>query len=108
MSNKNNSKVNPENTAEDAVELPEIFVPPEALENVDLSLPVSFQDEIMAADVLDHISVYHKMEALRKAARHQGQHDKAEKYAAEAAFARNAAALIQHEYPLTPCIVPLC
>ena len=72
-----------------------------ALENIDDSLPKDYQDEMFAVEVLENLAAYHKSEAARRAARHQGEHDSATKLAKQAAVCRTAAALIQYEHPNT-------
>ena len=76
-------------------------IPIEALDNVDLSLPDEYEDEIFAAQLLNAVTNYHTTEAERKAMRHQGEHQKAETLAKQAAVYRSMAALIQHEHPNT-------
>lgn len=75
--------------------------PIEALEKLDDSLPKEYEDEILASELLDNLSVYHRSEKARKAARHQGDHKKAEELGKQAAICRTAAALIQYEHPGT-------
>jgi len=89
---------------EEKTEVPEVFVPPEALETVDEvlgTLPEEYKDEIFATDLLDFIGGYHKMVLQRKAARHQEDHKRAEELSKNVAFFRSCAALIQYEHPNT-------
>ena len=88
-------------SVEKVEEIPTPDILPEAIDTVDLSLPDAYEAEILAAEVLDHISNYRRLEASRRAARHQNQHDKATNFERDAAFSRNAAALIQYEHPST-------
>lgn len=76
-------------------------IPVEALDSVDLSLPDEYEDEIFAAQLLNAITNYHTTNTERKAMRHQGEHQKAETLAKQAAVYRSMAALIQHEHPST-------
>ena len=80
-------------------DIPEPDIPAAALENVDLGLPKEFLVEIMASKVLGDISTYHQVTVDLKAARHRGDHKAAEEFARAQAHSRNAAALIQFEYP---------
>ena len=82
----------------------EVDVPIEALEAVDLELPQEYSDEVFAQEVLDNVVGYHKSEAARKAARHQGEHDQAEQLNKQSQICKAAAALIQHEHPATKVI----
>ena len=69
------------------------------LEAVDLSLPDTFQEEAMGAELLEHITIYHRAMASNKAARHSGDQGKAEQMFRLASFSRLAAAIIQAEHP---------
>ena len=80
---------------------PDEDIPPKALEAVDLSLPADYENEILAMELLAHISNYRRMELARVSARNQGLHDKAEQLAKEAAYSRTIAAFIQYKYPET-------
>jgi hypothetical protein len=81
--------------------IPDDDVPIEALESVDLELPLEYEDELFAGELLENLAGYHKSELARRAARHQGDSASAEKLARQAAVCRTAAALIQHEHPAT-------
>ncbi len=76
-------------------------IPMEALEKVDLDLPVGWQDEIFASQLLDTITSYHAYQAQLRSARHQGDSGMIDKLSKQVAFCRNLAALIQHEHPST-------
>ena len=89
----------------DAVEdSPELDIPPEALDYVVDDLPSDYMDEIMAIEVLSHISNYHALSRIAKASRHGGDNAKATDTFKAAATERNAAALIQYEFPNTKII----
>ena len=74
-------------------------ISPEALAKADLSLPNEFQVDSMAAELVDHLANYHKAVAGRKAARSQGDHQRAEQLSKLAAYSRLAAAYIQEQFP---------
>lgn len=82
----------------------EVDVPIEALEDVDMELPKDFADEMFAEEVLSNVIAFHKTEAARKAAKHQGDHDRAELLNKQAQICKSAAALIQYEHPETKII----
>lgn len=86
---------------EDLVELNLDDIPVGALEDVDLSLPSEYQDEVFANQLLNAITQYHSAEAERRAFRHQGDHPKAENMGKMAAIYRSLAAVIQYEHPNT-------
>lgn len=86
--------------ANGTVEMEDDF-PVAALESVKLTLPAAFETEIFAAELLDNLAAYHKSAMGARAARHQGDHQTAERLARQAALCKTAAALIQHDYPET-------
>jgi len=86
---------------EDLIELNLDDIPIGALDNVDLSLPSEYEDEVFANSLLNAITQYHSCEAERRALRHQGEHVKAEQLGKQAAIYRSQAALIQYEHPNT-------
>ncbi len=94
----NNGK---EDEGKEEEELPEIFIPPEALDSVILDLPGEYLDEVFADELLSNITAFHRASAARKAARHQEDHKKAEELSKVIAYARSYVALIQHEHPNT-------
>ena len=76
----------------------------DALEGVDLSLPHSYETELLAGVLLTAVGNYRTVELQRRAARNASDHPQAEKLAKAAGAFRAEAAVIQHEYPDT---VPL-
>lgn len=74
-------------------------IPVEALEDVDLTLPLEFRLDIFAMELLEHLSSYQRLAVAVKAARHQENHPRAEEVSRQMAYSRMMAALIQHEYP---------
>ncbi len=69
------------------------------LGKVDLSLPETFDDDIMGSELLDHLSNFHKAKVGMKAARHSGDHPKAEQLGKLMSYSRLAAAIIQAQNP---------
>ena len=80
-------------------DMPVAEIPVEALESVDLDVPGAFLDEIMAAEMMGLLSEYHKTVNGASAARHVGDHQRAEALTKQEAFLRAAIARIQHFYP---------
>ena len=85
----------------DLEELTQEDIPVDALDNVDLSLPSEYEDEVFATQLLTAITQYHACETDRRSLRHQGEHQKAEAVGKQAAVYRSLAALIQYEHPNT-------
>ncbi len=83
----------------DKAEDEELDLDPAILKAADLGLPQEFKIEAMAEELLEHISSYHKAKAANQAARHSGDHVKAEQMYRLMAFSRLAAAIIQAENP---------
>lgn len=81
----------------DIVDSPDIS--PEALDKADLSLPDEFQLDSMAAELVEHLANYHKANAGRKAARAQGDGQKAEQMFKLMSYSRLAAAYIEQSFP---------
>ena len=75
-------------------------IDPAWLDAVDMDMPQEYLDELMASKLLQAVAGYHASETERKALRHQGEHQKAEQMAKQAATCRATAAIIQHEHPL--------
>ena len=73
-------------------------VSPAVLEKVDVRLPKDFQLEVMADELLAHLSNFHKATAAWKSARNQGDHAKAEQMFRLRSYCKLAAAIIQDEY----------
>ena len=69
------------------------------LERADLSLPPEFALDSMAAEMVEHLSAYHRPRVALKAARAQGDGQRADQLFKTMAFSRLAAALMQNEYP---------
>lgn len=74
-------------------------IPPDILETVDLSVPPETAEEYAAAEMTTYLQVYQNASIALKAARHQVQHDRADRLSKEMVFARMAIALIQQQYP---------
>ena len=74
-------------------------IDPTWLDAVDMAMPQEYLDELMAQKLLQAVAGYHASETERKALRHQGEHQKAEQMAKQAATCRATAAIIQHEHP---------
>ena len=66
---------------------------------VDLSVPAAPLEEFMAAELCGYLQQYHTSVLAQRAARHNAQHDKAEKFEREIVYCRTGVALIQHHYP---------
>ena len=77
----------------------ELGFDPKILETVDLKLSPSFELDIMAAELLEHLANYHKAKAAVKAARHQGDHARAEQMYKLMKFSKMAGAVIQSDFP---------
>ena len=71
----------------------------QALERVDLSLPQEYELEAMANEMLSHLAAYATASAAGRAARHLGDHRRAEELGRQAAFNRAAVAVMQYRYP---------
>ena len=69
------------------------------LAKADLTLPAEFEMDSMAAEMVEHLSSYHRTRVALKAARAQGDSQRAEQLFKAMAFSRLAAALMQSEYP---------
>ena len=66
---------------------------------VDLSVPAAPLEEFMAAELCGYLQQYHTSVLAQRAARHNAQHDKAEKFEREIVYCRTAVALIQRLHP---------
>lgn len=84
--------------AEDADEH-ETELDPAILEKADLGLPDSFQLESMAAELVEHLSAYHRNKAALKAARAQGDGQRAEQLFRAMSYSRLVAAYLQSQFP---------
>ena len=84
---------------DDLAVLNEDAIDPTWLDAVDMDMPQEYLDELMAQKLLQAVAGYHASETERKALRHQGEHQKAELMAKQAATCRATAAIIQHEHP---------
>ena len=71
------------------------------MEKADLTLPSEYQDEVMGAELLAHITNYYQATAALKSARNMGDHARAEQLYKTVAFSRLAVAVIQHDFPNT-------
>ena len=80
-------------------ELNKDAIDPAWIDAVDMDMPQEYLDELMAQKLLQAVAGYHASETERKALRHQGEHQKAEQMAKQAATCRATAAIIQHEHP---------
>ena len=90
--------------AGDNDDVKEVNVPQEALDAFDISeerdhLPSSYELEIVAADLMDHLAALRVMTIQRKAARQAQNGAKAEALTKDILYHRSAAALIQWMYP---------
>lgn len=86
-------------------EKPEIFIPAEALEKVDLD--ISDEDvklELAASQLAQALKGYHNSATQLKAARHAENHTTAETLAKDMAVLRNLCALLQYTYPTSKLI----
>ena len=72
---------------------------PKILETANLDMPESFQVESMAAELVEHLSAYHRTKAALKAARAQGDGQKAEQLFKAMSYSRLVAAYLQSEFP---------
>lgn len=69
------------------------------LEAVDLKLPPSYELEILALELLDHLGNYHRALVGVKSARNSGDHGRADQLYKLMAFSRLAVAILQSEHP---------
>ena len=74
-------------------------VDPEILKGASLSLVPSFETEVMAQELLEHLSNYHRALVGVKSARSSGDHAKADQLYRLMAYSRLAAAIIQSDHP---------
>lgn len=72
---------------------------PHILDTVQLDMPPEFQLESMAAELVEHLSAYHRTRAALKAARAQGDGQKAEQLFKAMSYSRLVAAYLQSEFP---------
>ncbi len=73
--------------------------PLDELQAADLKLPTDYVTDIMAAEVLDHLTNHYRARAALRAARNSGDSQQAERLFKLLSFSRLAVAIIQHEYP---------
>lgn len=73
--------------------------PVTTLENVDLNLPGDYETDIMAEELLAHLTTYHRVKAALKSARSTGDNKRAEELYKNMSFSRMAAAVIQRDCP---------
>ena len=88
-------------TDNNVVDLQEFDIPATMLDNVDLTLPDDYSDEIYAQQLLDSITQYHTYKVQYRSLWNQGDNIKAEIASKLAAICRAQAALIQSEHPNT-------
>ncbi len=69
--------------------------------DVNLDMPGDYQTDIMAAQLVGHITGYHQQFQLSRAARSSGDNANAEKGWKQAQFHRIGAAIIQRTFPGT-------
>ena len=72
---------------------------PTILDTAGLELPDSYQLESMAAELVEHLSAYHRNKAALKAARAQGDGVNAEKLFRGMSYSRLVAAYLQSQFP---------
>ena len=72
---------------------------PKFLENIDLTLPRRYEEEVMAAELLEYLGQTAKAKVAWRAARNSGSQAKAQELYRNLALTRLAAALIQGEFP---------
>lgn len=77
----------------------ELTIDAALLEAVDLSLPPEYEAELMATELLGHLSAFHQAKAAWQAGRSSGDHNKAEQMYRLMSYSRLAAAIIQHDFP---------
>ena len=82
----------------DDMELDDVL-PPEAFENLDMSISQDTQDEVMGTELYNHKTSYLTTETARKAARDAGDHSRAEPLAKQSAYHRMMAARISYYWP---------
>lgn len=73
-------------------------IPQEALEAIDTSVPEEYLREVMATQLMEHLSSYHASVEARRAARQVGDSARSEQLGRQVAFYRSAIGLIQHQY----------
>lgn len=83
----------------DTVENVEEFLPPEALDNVNLDIPNEYELEIMASNMAQYLTEHKSTMVGLRAARHNGDNERTSQLAKAEAFYRNAIAYIQYKYP---------
>jgi len=90
------TKVKPEDEEEALLSPAEVEA---LLGKVDLKLPEAYEDDLLAGQLLAHLTQYHSLLADQKAARHVGNHKAAEELSHAIAQTRLAAAIIQAKNP---------
>jgi hypothetical protein len=95
------SKIDPRKLLEgdEEAEADEQAINPEILRTADFSLIPEFEEEIMAVELLDYLSMRLRLLNAWRAARNSGNHQRAQELYRQMAMARLSAALIQGEHP---------
>ncbi len=86
-------------TAEEDAALAAELLDEEGNIKVDLSLPAEFELDIMAGQLLQHLTSYKQLYHARRAARGSGDHVQAEKLGKQMQYNQLTAAVIQRAYP---------
>lgn len=79
-------------------ELGDVELTPEDIAAADFSLPIEFQVEAMASELLDLNNLYQRSMVAWQAAKNSGDRQKAEAMYRQVAYARLGSALIQTKY----------
>lgn len=77
----------------------EVFVPPEALEAVDLEVDGPWLDEVMGSELATFLQEYHKATTALRSARQVGDSRKIDELVRQEAYLRTNIALIQYRHP---------
>lgn len=81
-----------------------LAIDPAILEGADLSLPGDYEVDLMAGELLGHLTNFKTSKAAWQAARNSGDHQKAEQMYRLMSYSRLAAAIIQHDHPAAKAI----
>mgnify|MGYP001595125703 CR=1 FL=1 len=82
----------------------EVFVPAEALENIDLTVDASWLDEIMATELVTFLQEFNKITTGLRSARHVGDSRRIDDLTRTEAFLRTNIGYIQYKYPAVRAI----
>lgn len=85
--------------SDEVVDNVEEVIPQEAFDSVDLTVPLEYEVEVVAANMVNYLSEYRAAIIGLRAAKQNGDHERQSALAKAEAFYRNAVAYIQYKYP---------